>query len=59
MVVSMETRKIPEKLRQEFSEIDEFGTQILKTVNFLGTKSANSQQIRQCINNQKLITNNE
>ena len=28
MVVSMETRKIPEKLRQEFSEIDEFGTQL-------------------------------
>ena len=28
MVVSMETRKIPEKLQQEFSEIDEFGTQI-------------------------------
>ena len=28
MVVSMETRKIPEKLRQEFSEIDKFGTQI-------------------------------
>ena len=44
MVVSMETRKIPEKLRQEFSEIDEFGTQISKTIwiNFLGSKSVNS-----------------
>ena len=47
MVVSMETRKIPEKLRQEFSEIDEFGTQISMFlenyiwVNFLGSKSAN------------------
>ena len=28
VVVSMEARKISEKLRQEFSEIDEFGTQI-------------------------------
>ena len=32
MVVSMETRKIPEKLGQEFSEIDEFGTKISKTI---------------------------
>ena len=48
MVVSMETRKIPEKLRREFSEIDEFGTQIsmfLICVNFLGSKSANSHQV--------------
>ena len=28
MVVSMETRKIPEKLRQEFSETDEFGRKL-------------------------------
>ena len=47
MAVSMETRKIPEKLRQEFSQIDEFGTQISKAiwVNFLGSKSANSHQV--------------
>ena len=37
MVVSMETRKFPEKLRQEFSEIDEFGTQISMFLeNYLG-----------------------
>ena len=37
MVVSMETRKNPEKLRQEFPEIDEFGTQISVFLeNYLG-----------------------
>ena len=43
MVVSMETRKI----RQEFSEIYEFGTQISITiwVNFLGSKSVTSHQV--------------
>ena len=40
MDVSMETRKFPEKVRQEFSEIDEFGTQISMFLeNYLGQLS--------------------
>ena len=47
MVVSMETRKFPEKLRQEFSEIDPQISMFLETiwVNFLGSKSVNSHQV--------------
>ena len=44
MVVSMETRKIPEKLRQELINLAPNFQCFLKTiwVNFLGSKSMNS-----------------